>query len=295
MSKKRVLIDSDPATGERNRDVDDGLAILLMLASPNIHLEGITINFGNVGADTGFAVAQNLLKLIQSDVPVYKGAQTKADLGKRNEAVDFLIETVQASPGEVSLLTLGPLTNVATAMKLDPGFGPNLRELVIMGGALRFKPFSFFGEFNFHQNGEAASIVVSAPISKTLITMDVCSQAVFRKEHLAILEHHDSPVSRNLAKAIAPWLELNRKYFFRAQGFFPWDVVAAAFMIDNSLFDGNPCSFSIQETGWRSGRIFEVDNKNPHQAGVGSVPINVPAKLDSNRFMTLFLDGLLKF
>ena len=63
MSKKRVLIDSDPATVERNRDVDDGLAILLLLASPDIHVEGITINFGNVGADTGFTVAKNLLTL----------------------------------------------------------------------------------------------------------------------------------------------------------------------------------------------------------------------------------------
>jgi purine nucleosidase len=294
MTKKRVLIDSDPATGVPNRDVDDGLAFLVLLASPDIQVEGITINFGNVGADAGFDVAKNLLNLVHANVPVYKGAKTKAELGKKNEAVDFLIETVKANPGEISLLTLGPLTNVATAMKLDSSFAPNLRELVMMGGSIHFKPFSFFGEFNLHQDGEAASLVLSAPIPKTLITMDVCSQAVFRREHLQMLENHDSDVARHLVKTVAPWLELNRRVFRHAQGFFPWDVEAAAYLIDKALFDENPCSLSIQKTGLRSGRIREFSPVD-RQTVVGSVPVNIPTKLDSERFMAMFLDGLLKF
>jgi purine nucleosidase len=293
MTKKRVLIDSDPATGVPNRDVDDGLAFLVLLASPEIQVEGITINFGNVDADTGFDVAKNLLGLARATVPVYKGAKSKADLGKRNEAVDFLIETVKANPGEISLLALGPLTNVATAMKLDPAFASNLRELVMMGGSLRFRPFSFLGEFNFHQDAEAAAIVLSAPIPKTLVTMDVCSQAVFRNEQLHRLENHDSDVSRHLDKAIRPWLELNRKFFVRAQGFFPWDVVAAAYVIDRSLFDENSCSLLIQSNGFRSGRILECNPVDPQKTADG--PVNIPAKLDTERFMTMFLEGLLKF
>ena len=106
MLAKQVLIDSDPATGERNRDVDDGLAFLVLLASPNIKVRGITINFGNVGADIGYDVAKNLIAMVGADVPVYKGAETKTDLGQRNRAVDYLIETVQMSPGEISLLAL---------------------------------------------------------------------------------------------------------------------------------------------------------------------------------------------
>ena len=144
MAQKRVIIDSDPATGVPNRDVDDGLAFLLMLAAPEIRVEGITINFGNVGALTGYSVAKNLLSLVGRDVPLFKGAENKADLGVLNPAVEYLIETVRTFPGEVSLLALGPLTNVATALLLDPGFASNLKELVIMGGSLHFKPFSLF-------------------------------------------------------------------------------------------------------------------------------------------------------
>ncbi len=285
---KRVVIDSDPATGVRNRDVDDGLAFLVLLASPNIQVEGITITFGNVGADTGIEVAHKLLNLVGSAVPVLKGAGSMADLGVRSPAVDYLIETVRANPGEICLLALGPLTNVASAMLLDPGFAPNLKELVIMGGSLHFWPFSFFGEFNFHSDGSAAALVMSADVQKTLLSMDVCSQVVFRREQLRMLEEHDSPVSRFLVGAISPWLELNRKVFFRAGGFFPWDVVAAAYLIDKTLFDENPCSFFVQKTGLRSGSIHDF-----RKTSTGA--INLPEKLDAKRFMTMFMDGLLKF
>jgi len=288
--KKRVLIDSDPATGERNRDVDDGLAFLVMLASPNIQVEGITINFGNVGAEVGFSVAKKLLSLAHADVPIYKGSETKSDLGKRNVAVDYLIETVRAYPHEISLLALGPLTNVASAMILDPSFASNLKELVIMGGSLNFKPFSFFGELNFHLDGEAASFVLSAPIQKTLITMDVCSQAVFRREHLQMIENHDSSIARYLVETISPWLELNRKVFFRAKGFFPWDVVAAAYLIDSTLFNENQYSFSVQKTGLRSGRIHQLRQLDSEKGR-----INVPTQLETERFMKIFMEGLLSF
>jgi purine nucleosidase len=91
MMAKQVLIDSDPATGERNRDVDDGLAFLVLLAWPHIKLRGITINFGNVVVEIGFGIAKNLIDLVHADLPVYKGAETKTDLGQRNPAVDYLI------------------------------------------------------------------------------------------------------------------------------------------------------------------------------------------------------------
>ena len=295
MKANQVIIDSDPATGEHNRDVDDGLAFLFLLASSNIEVRGITINFGNVSADTGYAVADKLLHLVKSKVPIFKGAHTKNDLGQRNDAVDFLIETVRMSPGEISLLALGPLTNIATAMMLDPSFAKNLKELVVMGGSLKFKPFSFFGEFNLHLDGKAASIVLSAGIPKTLITMDVCSQAVFRQEQLHMLETHDSTISKYLTEMITPWLELNRKVFFLANGFFPWDVVAAAYLLDKSLFNQVPCFLSVQKSGVQSGRILRIENNKSDKMDNNLVEINVPTRLDSDRFMKLFMEGLLSF
>lgn len=292
MPNKRVLIDCDPATGVRFRDVDDGLAIILLLNSPGIVVEGITVNFGNVKAPMGLTVANKLLSAACRNVPVLMGADSRDELGKPNPAVDFMISSVRNHPGEISLLAIAPCTNVATAMLLDPGFAPNLKELIVMGGAFKFPLFSYFGEMNFHMDGKAAAIVMSAPIAKTLITMDVCTQAVFRQEHLDIIKSHNTPLSRYLVEAIAPWLSLNRKVFFRKKGFFPWDVVAAAFVIDHTLFDNHFCTFEVQQGGLSSGKLTRLKEQAAFEAYGSNTPINVPQILDAERFMRLFLGAM---
>jgi purine nucleosidase len=292
MMKKRVIIDADPATGIKFRDVDDGLAFLLLMSSPEIQVEGITINFGNVKAPVGYAVAKKVLDVAGRDIPVNMGAESRNDLGKTNRAVEFLLNTVNKYPGEISLLALAPCTNVATAMLLDSSFSENLRELVVMGGSINFKPFSYFGEFNFHLDGKAASIVLSAPIAKTLITMDVCGNTVFRQEHLERISRKGSRTAQYLSEVIPPWLDLNRKIFFRKKGFFPWDVVAAAYIMDPSLFDVNAYTLKIQTDGLRSGRIKSLEECRGFSINKGYAAVNIPLKLDSERFMEMFLSAM---
>ncbi len=293
MDSKRIILDADPAMGIRFRDLDDGLAILLLLASPETRLEGITINFGNVGASRGYEVAKEVLQVAGAKIPVFKGAGSRAELGKINPAVEYLIDTVNSNPGEISLLAIAPLTNVASAMILDPGFAGKLKELVIMGGTFNFPIFSFFGEFNLHCDGKAAHHVIASPIPKTLITMDACSQAVFQTRHLEKIKEVDSPVARYLAEKIPMWLNLNRKVFFRKKGFFPWDPVAVAYLIEPTLFDQNPYTFSVTETGIRRGKLKHIEKQNSFAQQAEHYPINVPLKLDGDRFMQLLLDRLL--
>lgn len=278
MTQKRVIVDSDPATGVPFRDVDDGLAILLLLTSTGITLEGITINFGNVGAEKGTEVARELLGLCASDVPIFTGSASRKQLGKTNPAVEFMIEQVNSNPGKISLLALAPLTNVATAMMLDDSFAGNLAELVIMGGSIRFPFFSFVGEFNVHLDGKAASFALAQPIPKTLITMDVISHAVFREEHLNHLKEHTGSMHRYLIKAIEPWLKLNRKVFFRRKVFFPWDPVAAAYLLEPELFDKNYYQLDIQPTGLRSGRIRKLTSSEAERNHDGSFNVNIPLR-----------------
>jgi len=294
MNKTRLIIDTDPATGVPFKDVDDGLAILLLLAWPEASVEGLTINFGNVGEPIGCRVAREVLDVAGKDVPVFRGAGNREALGKLNPSVEFLIETVRGNPGEITLLALAPLTNVATAMLLDESFAGNLKDLVVMGGSLRFGVFAYFGEFNFHLGGKAADIVLSAPVPKTLITMDLCSQAVFRREHLDLLRDNSaSSVSRYLAAKIEPWLRLNRKICFRKKGFFPWDVVAAAHCVDPTLFDRKAVSLRVRTGGLRTGSIHNVREYESFTPREGIVPMNMPVKLDAGRFMNLFIERLL--
>ncbi len=157
----------------------------------------------------------------------------------------------------MTLLALAPLTNVATACLLDRGFAADLAGLVIMGGTLDFWIFKYIGEFNLHQDAKAAATVIPQPIAKTLITMDVCSQAVFTGEHLARVRNNPSDISGLCADFIEPWLKLNRKIFYRKKGFFPWDVVAASYLVDDTLFEDNPCTLEVVEQGARRGRLVE--------------------------------------
>ena len=293
METKRVVIDCDPAIGVKSRDVDDGLAILLLLASPEVNLEGITVNFGNVKAPLGYKVAGKVVEVAGADTPVFIGAHSKEELGQINPAVEYLVETVNGSPGEISLVAVGPLTNVASAMMTDDHFASNLKELVVMGGTFNFPVFSFFGEFNFHSDGKAASRVMQEPIPKTLITMDVCCQAVFQDRHLLRLRESNTKVSQYLAKEIAPWLKANKRIFFRKKGFFPWDPVAAAYLLNPALFDKNPYTFSVSETGYRSGRLLNPKRLDSFDGTKKISPVNLPLRLDGEGFMNLFLERLL--
>jgi len=291
--KKRVILDTDPALGIKNRDVDDGLAILLLLASPEVQLEGITINFGNVKAALGVTCAKKTLQVAGVEVPVFEGAHSRHNLGEKTAAVDYLIKTVRDNPGQISLVTIAPLTNVATAMMLDQEFEHNLKELVVMGGTFRFPVFRFFGEFNFHCDGRASSRVMQSPVPKTLITMDLCTQAPFQDRHLApFLESHTA-VGRYLAEHISPWLKSNKRIFFRKKGFFPWDPIAAGYLLYDTMFDRVPMQFEVNEEGMRSGRLLKVRKLSSFNPQEGRTPINVPSKMDGERFLNLLVQRLL--
>jgi purine nucleosidase len=291
--KKHIIVDTDPNMWVPRRDIDDALALLFLIASPEVEIEGITVNFGNVDAAIGYAAARELLERVGFSTPLHRGAESRRDFGKNNDAVEFLLHTARQAPGEITLLALAPLTNVASASVLDENFMDNLGGLVIMGGAFRFPFFTFFGEFNFHCDGRAAATVLSVPVSKTMITMDLCSQAVFTERHLNMLKRSNSEMARYIVRFVEPWLAFNKKIFCRKKGFFPWDVVAAATLIDETLFDSNPHTFSIREDGLRRGSLIPRSPSAGKRATEDACNANVPESLHTDRFMDLFLSRLL--
>src|SRR5262249_35109029 len=109
-----VVIDTDPAIGYAGRDVDDGLAILALLADPAVEVLGLTITFGNVSLQRGVRKAREIVaRAGRKDLPVLAGAQGPFDLDRDTEATAFLREVARQRPGEVRVLAIGPVTNVA--------------------------------------------------------------------------------------------------------------------------------------------------------------------------------------
>ena len=177
---KRILIDTDPG-------VDDSMAILLAFASPEVEIIGMSTVFGNVGVDL---TTQNALRLVElagrPDVPVAMGAEKpllrpftgkgwevhgRNGLGEAEfpdpqgqpdprRAAQFIIDTIMTGPGEITLVPLGPLTNVALAVATEPRIAERVREVVLMGGAAPVPGnASPAGEVNIRNDPEAAHIV----------------------------------------------------------------------------------------------------------------------------------------
>lgn len=199
----RILLDTDIGT-----DVDDCLALALLLCSPEVELIGVTCVYGDVALRARM-VAKLLRLRGRADVPVPTGA-SKPLLGRRpvywaghegkglleptdpappasEHAVDFMVRTVMANPGQIHLIAIGPLTNLALAFSHEPRLAQNLAHLTIMGGAVR-GPGRLdlpYAEHNIACDPEAAQVVFTAGAPTTLIPLDVTTRVRFRTDGVA--------------------------------------------------------------------------------------------------------------
>jgi purine nucleosidase len=226
---KRIIIDTDPG-------VDDAFTFLLALASPEIQLEALTTTQGNVTVEKATRNALAVLELGRaSHIPVVRGsvlplvqplrasAHVHGESGIGNaqlpepqakpvpgHAVDYLIERVLAEPNEISVFPIGPMTNIAMAIRKEPKFAKAVKELVIMGGAIQEAGNTTpLAEFNIYADPHAAHIVFHSGIPITLIPLDVTHKCLLKPEHVDRLMKIDSPISRFIKEAIEVYLQFS--------------------------------------------------------------------------------------
>jgi purine nucleosidase len=229
---KRILIDTDPG-------IDDSLAILLALASPELTLEGLSTVHGNCTVDQATTNALSVLELAHaSHIPVAKGCElplvqpsllapeTHGDAGigyarlpePQSQPIgqhgsDFLIEKIMSNPGEITLAAIAPLTNVALAIRQEPRVASALKELIIMGGAIRHEGnTTALAEFNAYVDSHAAHIVFHAGIPITLVPLDVTYQCVLTQPDVNRMLQIDSPLMHFVADATRFYMEFHDEY-----------------------------------------------------------------------------------
>jgi purine nucleosidase len=308
MTARPIIIDTDPG-------LDDAVAILLALASPELDVLGITAVAGNVGVDLTAANARRLCELAgRPNAKVFAGCgrpmlrpqitavvHGETGLGgvdlpsptmplQDQHAVDWIIETVMSGPERsITICALGPLTNLAMAMMREPRLPARVREFVIMGGAGPSGGNSTpAAEFNIYFDPHAAHVVFDRCDRIVLVPLDLTRQVLTTRERVARIRGIGSPVSR----AVTGMLE----FFNRGEGFHEGleagplhDPCVIAYLLRPSLFRGKPARVEIETESPRTLGMTVMDTLLHGGAAANS---QVLLSADATGFYDLLIERL---
>jgi len=237
---KKVIFDCDNTMGVTDCDVDDGLALIYLLGK-GVDIGGITTTYGNSDIETVYANTSKMLKeLGRSDIPLLKGCANRYNL--KSEAADFIVETVHAHKGNISILATGSLTNLYAAYNLDNAIFDQVSEVVLMGGITQELIINgkVLDELNFACDPVAAACILKNARNLSIITGNNCLNAFFTdQEFKSRLGASDRPIGHYISQKCSYWFE-NMMARFNLEGFHNWDVVAVAYFVNPSLFEDAP-------------------------------------------------------
>ncbi|MGA6981051.1 MAG: nucleoside hydrolase [Candidatus Sulfotelmatobacter sp.] len=251
-SPQRVIIDTDPGT-------DDAMAIIFALNSPELKVEALTVVPGNVDARQGLENALKIVSLAgRCDVVVAGGAQHPLNQklitaqfwhGKNGLAnvelpatnckadarfgPDLIIEMVHKHPHEITLIPVGPLTNIALAVSKDPSIASLVKNIVIMGGSIGGGNVNGAAEANIYNDPEAAQIVFNAGWMVTMVGSDVGERTLITRKYLAELQSSHGPQSDFIAKIATFYLDRSEKSGY--SGAAMYDPLAVGVALDPTL------------------------------------------------------------
>lgn len=309
MAKERIIMDVDPG-------IDDSLAILLALKSPEIMVEGITVVSGNVEVHQA---TKNALKAVEmagnQETKVYKGmalplvkeymdatdthgADGIGDVffaestfsAEEEHAVDFILDTVKNnSDDEITLLALGPLTNVAAAIEKDVETMRKLKKVVLMGGTARHQGnCSAVAEYNFWVDPHAASILFSSGIDVTMVGLDVTHQIVLTPNLRELINQFDNELAEYIVNITRFYVDFHWKQE-RTMGCVINDPLAVAILVDPSLVQTEDAHVDIVTEGLAEGQsLVDFDGVWTN----GKTNANVCMSVDAKRFFNFFLGRL---
>ncbi len=305
----KIIIDTDPG-------VDDSMAILFALRSPELEVVGLTSVFGNADVEN---TTLNALRLVELEgcghIPVAKGAgypivrprgrlgtfvHGEDGLGNTNQplpkgkpldipAAQFIVETILDHPGEITLVPVGPFTNIGLALLLAPEIAKKVKEVVIMGGsAYNRGNASPAAEANAHNDPEATRLVFSAGWPLTMVGLDVTYKCIMTQEYLEDLFRTGNRATDFLAQ-ILPFYQAYHQQWHHMQGaIHTHDPSAIAYLIDRSLFKTKMMPVFVEVDGMCAGDTVP----DPFQMWIKNPLTNVCLDVDSPRLLALYRQRL---
>lgn len=303
--KKKVIIDCDPG-------IDDSLALILALNSPEIEVVGITTVSGNVKADQGARNTLKVLKLMKrEDIPVYIGEEVPLErelitaqdthgedgLGETNykEAeiainyggVEFILES--ARKGDISLIALGPLTNLAKAIEKDEEAFNMINEIVSMGGTFKSHGnCSQVAEFNYWVDPHGVKEVFDkSKVPFSMVGLDVTREIVLTPNLIELIKQIGGDVANFIVDITRFYIDFHWMQE-RTLGCVINDPLAVAYFIDKSICEGFTSYLDIVTDGIAVGQTL-VDVGEFYKKEHNGL---ILTKVDSRRFMKMFLERI---
>jgi inosine-uridine nucleoside N-ribohydrolase len=324
---RRIVIDTDPGLGEPGSDIDDGLAIVLALRSPELAVEGLTVVNGNVEVDAGVDVARRLTERMgRLEVPVLRGADRPLlrdmapiralfdkVIGDRpaaatgsaerlgpttaQSAAQFLVEITAAHPGEITVVAIGPMTNLALALRLDPAFAENVAEIVMMAGSATgyAHNMTVVGDFNAYVDPEALAMVLTSGARMRMVGTDQTSLVRLTRADAAVLQRGDA-FGRWAGECAIGWIDFLSKAFpLRAElrdACFLHDPLVVAAVIDPTLLTWEDAYVATDPGSELARGLVVADRGLALVQPPGPANASVAVNTDVAGFGRLFLDRL---
>jgi inosine-uridine nucleoside N-ribohydrolase len=319
---RRVIVDTDPGT-------DDAMAIILALNSPEFKVEALTVVPGNVNAQQGLENALKIVSLAgRCDVMVAGGAQHPLNQklitaqfwhGKNGLAnvelppskckadprfgPDLIIEMVHKYPHEITLIPVGPLTNIALAVSKDPSIAVLVKDIVIMGGSITGGNVNGAAEANIYNDPEAAQIVFNAGWIVTMVGSDVGERTLITRKYLAELQSSHGPQSDFIAKIADFYLTRSEKSGY--SGAAMYDPLAVGIALDPTLGTLKEMHVDVETKGeftrgeTVANRMGSNENNvlhGDHYEIEGVVDLKANARVcvasDADRFLQMFVSRI---
>jgi purine nucleosidase len=315
---QRIVIDTDGG-------VDDALALFLALSWPDTHVEAVTTVHGNVPVETATRNVREVLHLAGREVDLAEGRATPlttlfsksstpvsaphvhgrdglggwihtAPLGAAPPAAISASKAIAARarqfPGEVTLITIGPLTNAAVALREDPEGFRLLKRIVTMGGAVRERGnVTATAEFNFFADPRAAREIVHSGVPLKLVSLDATHQVAFTRERLDRELGNRFDMRARFLRCICEQMFSFYAPLLGQDIFYLHDPLAAAVALDPSLAETQPMSIDIETKGELTRGMVVLDRRPWIQKEVNA---HVCVNVDAGRFLDVFCERAIR-
>lgn len=311
----KVILDVDTGT-------DDAVAIMFAALHPGLELVAVTTVNGNVPVEHTTDNTLRALDFIgRSDVPVYRGLERplvrhdfpgRKDYGSGSSsdmhglelplppptsaaqdtgAVEFLVETLRATTGQITLVPVGPLSNIGAALAIDPRLAEAVHEVVIMGGGHDVGNTTASAEFNIWADPEAADMVLTAGFERlTLVPLDATHQALVSRDDVARFEELGTPAGTAAARFVGRRIDAySSGHRVAAADAAPvHDALCTAFLVDREVISTRPLHVRVETQGALTVGRTVMDTRTH-----ASAPANcdVAFGADAARFVRLLLSA----